>query len=45
MFGFIYSLLTGIVVMNVGMVWLESLASEQRRLRIEVDPSNENDSA
>ena len=37
MIGFICGVLVGIVVMNVGVLWLEHLASEQRRIRIEVD--------
>ena len=37
MIGFICGVLVGIVVMNVGVLWLGYLASEQRRIRIEVD--------
>ena len=37
MIGFICGVLVGIVVMNVGVLRLGYLASEQRRIRIEVD--------
>ncbi len=41
MIGFICGVVVGIVVMNVGVLWLEHLASEQRRIRIEVDARHE----
>ena len=38
MIGFICGVLAGIVVMNVGILWLGYLVSDQRPVRIEVDP-------
>ncbi len=41
MFAFFSGIVTGILVANVGVLWLEYLASEQRSIRIEVDPRYE----
>jgi hypothetical protein len=41
MFAFFSGIVAGILVANVGVLWLEYLASEQRPIRIEVDPRYE----
>ncbi len=45
MTGFICGVLVGILVMNVGVLRLRYLASEQRRIRIEVDARHESASS
>jgi len=41
MFAFVSGVVTGVLVVNVGVLWLKYHASEQRPIRIEVAPRYE----